>query len=39
MAVGSKNVVVRLTVYNERNTVVNMESYKSLTNGPRFAPT
>ena len=31
-AVGSKNVVVRLTAYNnERATVVSVESYKSLT--------
>ena len=38
-AVGSKNVVVRLAAYNnERATVVNVESYKSLTNSPRIAP-
>ena len=37
---GSKNVVVRLTAYNnEGATVVSVESYKSLTNSPRIAPT
>ena len=38
--IGSKNVVIRLTAYNnERATVVSVESCKSLTNSPRIAPT
>ena len=39
-AVGSKNVVVRITAYNNEGAiVVSVESYKSLTNSPRIALT